>query len=157
MGIGLIRSVFEFWRPILDLGPDQLTTDMARKTFVTFGVKYTERDQISRVPVLFKIPAAQLMEVTHHQSPAQFQCYVVNAAWRDPEAEAHPARTFSLWAQDHYKPPITNSVPDALGRMKDSNDTAFGSLHKVQATISQNIFVDPQGDPDHPLQQGRLS
>ena len=41
MGIGAIRSVFEFWRPILDLGPDTLTTDMARKTFATFGCKYT--------------------------------------------------------------------------------------------------------------------
>ena len=39
MGIGAIRSVFEWWRPILDLGPDPLTTDMARKTFVTFGIK----------------------------------------------------------------------------------------------------------------------
>ena len=90
MGIGAIRSVFEWWRPILDLGPDPLTTDMARKTFVTFGVKYTERDQISSIPVLFKIPAAQLMEVTHHRSPAQFQCYVVNSAWRDRIATRNP-------------------------------------------------------------------
>ena len=39
MGIGAIRSVFEWWRPILDLGTVPLTTDMARKTFVTFGIK----------------------------------------------------------------------------------------------------------------------
>ena len=45
MGIGAIRAVFEWWRPILDLGPNPLTTDMARKTFVTFGVKYTGSDQ----------------------------------------------------------------------------------------------------------------
>ena len=109
MGIGAIRAVFEWWRPILDLGPDPLTTDMARKTFVTFGVKYTERDQSPRLSVLFKIPAEQLMAITHHRSPAQFQTYVVNSAWRDrintrpdPEAEAHPARTFSLWASGHH-------------------------------------------------------
>ena len=41
MGIGAIRSIFEYWRPVLDLGPDPLTTDMARKTFVTFGIRYT--------------------------------------------------------------------------------------------------------------------
>ena len=42
------------------------------------------------------------MQITHHQSPQQFQCYVVNSAWRDrintqsdPESEAHPARQFS--------------------------------------------------------------
>ena len=90
MGIGAIRSIFEWWRPILDLGPDHLTTDMARKTFVTFGVKYTERNQNPRVPVLFKIPAEQLMEVTHHQSPEQFQTYVVNSAWRDRIATRSP-------------------------------------------------------------------
>ena len=41
--------------------------------------------------------------------------------WRDPEAEAHAARTFSLWAQDEYQPPVTTSVPDALGRMNDTH------------------------------------
>ena len=103
------------------------------------------------------------MQITHHQSPAQFQCYVVNSAWRDrvntesdPEAEAHPARTFSLWASGHHKPPVTSNVPDALGRMKDSHDSAFGSLQKVQGMINQNKLVDPQGDPGHP-DQGRLS
>ena len=30
---------FEFWRPILDLGKDKLTTDMARRTFCTLGSK----------------------------------------------------------------------------------------------------------------------
>ena len=40
MGIGAIRSIFEYWRPILDLGSNPLTTDMARKTFVTFGIRY---------------------------------------------------------------------------------------------------------------------
>ena len=113
MGIGAIRAVFEWWRPILDLGPDPLTTDMARKTFVTFGVKYTERDQISSVPVLFKIPAAQLMEVTHHQSPAQFQCYVVNSAWRDriatPNPILKPRRTRR--ARSVSGPPDTTSRP----------------------------------------------
>ena len=46
MGIGAIRSVFEWWRPILDLGPVPLTTDMARKTFVTFGVRYTGMNHV---------------------------------------------------------------------------------------------------------------
>ena len=41
MGVGLIRSIYEFWRPILDLGNKRLTTDMARRTFCTLGNKYT--------------------------------------------------------------------------------------------------------------------
>ena len=49
----------------------------------------------------FKIPEQQLMDVTHHRSPDMFQVYVVNASWRDPEAEAHAGRTFSLFAQGH--------------------------------------------------------
>ena len=70
-------------------------------------------------PVLFKIPAEELMEVTHHQSPEQFhmECYEKlhavlcrqlglarsdHHARSDPEAEAHPARTFSLWASGHH-------------------------------------------------------
>ena len=99
------------------------------------------------------------MQITHHQSPAQFQCYVVNSAWRDrvntesdPEAEAHPARTFSLWASGHHtadnpktnqnnkrnrcKPPVTNSVPDALGRMNETHENAFGSLKQTATSIN---------------------
>ena len=49
----------------------------------------------------FKIPEQQLMDVTHHRSPDMFQVYFVNASWRDPEAEAHAGRTFSLFAQGH--------------------------------------------------------
>ena len=37
MGLGSVRSVFEFWRPVLNLGDIKLTTDMARKTFCTLG------------------------------------------------------------------------------------------------------------------------
>ena len=106
MGIGAIRSIFEWWRPILDLGPVPLTTDMARKTFVTFGVKYTERDQSPRLSVLFKIPAEQLMEITHHRSPAQFQTYVVNSAWRDRITTRNPI----------LKPKLTPPAPSPSGR-----------------------------------------
>ena len=41
MGVGLIRSIYEYWRPILDLGNKRLTTDQARRTFCTLGNKYT--------------------------------------------------------------------------------------------------------------------
>ena len=85
--------------------------------------------------MLFKIPDQQLMDVTHHKSHDQFQSYVVNASWRDPEAEAHAARLFSLWAQDHYTPPITACVPDALGRINESQESAFGSIKRAQTTI----------------------
>ena len=71
----------------------------------------------------FKLPDQQLMGVTHHRSNDQFQTYVVNAAWQDPEAEAHAARTFSLLAQDQYKAPVTACVPDALGRMTETQAT----------------------------------
>ena len=142
MGMGSIRSVFEFWRPILDLGKDKLTTDMARRTFCTLGSKYTRTEEHL---VLFKLPAQQLMEVTHHRCPDQFQSYVVNAAWRDPEAEAHAARTFSLWAQGQYEPPITNSLPDTLGIMDKKHESAFNSLkrsHKDINSTSQLILKE---------------
>ena len=86
--------------------------------------------------VHFKLPDQQLMGVTHHRSNDQFQTYVVNAAWQDPEAEAHAARTFSLWAQDQYKAPVTACVPDALGRINESQESAFGSIKRTQTTIS---------------------
>ena len=86
--------------------------------------------------MLFKIPDQQLMDVTHHKSHDQFQSYVVNASWRDPEAEAHAARLFSLWAQDQYKPPLTACVPAALGDMKETHETAFGSIKKAQKCIN---------------------
>ena len=41
MGVGLIRSIYEYWRPILGLGNKRLTTDQARRTFCTLGNKYT--------------------------------------------------------------------------------------------------------------------
>ena len=41
MGQNGIRGVLEFWRPILDLGDEKLTTDMIRKAFCTLGAKYT--------------------------------------------------------------------------------------------------------------------
>ena len=88
------------------------------------------------MPVLFKIPDQQLMDVTHHKSHDQFQAYVVNATWRDPEAEAHAARLFSLWAQDHYKPPISACVPAALGNIKETNKSAFGSIKRTQKSIN---------------------
>ena len=96
MGLGAIRGVLEYWRVELGLGDLKLTTDMARKTFCTLGVKCARK-----IMAHFKIPDQQLMDVTHHRSPDQFQCYVVNASWRDPEAEAHAGRTFSLFAQGH--------------------------------------------------------
>ena len=37
MGQTAIRGVLEYWRPILGLGNERLTTDMARKTFCTLG------------------------------------------------------------------------------------------------------------------------
>ena len=84
----------------------------------------------------FKLPDQQLMDVTHHRSHDQFQTYVVNASWRDPEAEAHAARTFSLWAQDLYKPPVTACMPDALGRMNETHESAFGSIKQAQTSIN---------------------
>ena len=86
--------------------------------------------------MLFKIPDQQLMDVTHHKSHDQFQSYVVNATWRDPEAEAHAARTFSLWAQDEYKPPVTACMPDALGRINENQESGFKNLNRTQASIS---------------------
>ena len=44
MGFGSIQGVFEFWRPVLDLGDIKMTTDQARRTFCTLGHKYTGRN-----------------------------------------------------------------------------------------------------------------
>ena len=88
--------------------------------------------------MLFKLPAQQLMEVTHHLCPKQFKSYVVDRAWHDPEAAAHAARTFCLWAQDHYQPPVTTSIPDALGRIHSSAREAFTNISNSQDSISSN-------------------
>ena len=37
------------------------------------------------------------------------------------------------------KPPVTSSVPDALGRMNDTHESAFGSLKQTQTSISFQI------------------
>ena len=34
------------------------------------------------------------------------------------------------------KPPVTSSVPDALGRMNDTHESAFGSLKQTQTSIN---------------------
>ena len=168
MGLGAIRGVLEFWRKVEALGKKKLTTDMARKTFCTLGAKYAG-DQKRKLPVHFKLPDQQLMDVTHHRSHDQFQSYVVNASWRDPEAEAHAARTFSLWAQDEYKPPVTACMPDALGRINENQESGFKNLNRTQASISvytatHNITqlilhytADPPGAQEHPSRQVWLS
>ena len=101
------------------------------------------------------MPAEQLMEVTHHQSPAQFQCYVVNSAWRDriitrvpilkpkltPPAPSPSGRLATIQRAknktNRCKPPVTSSVPDALGRMNDSHESAFGRLKQTQTSINK--------------------
>ena len=50
MGIGAVRGVFEYWRTELGLGDVKLTTDMARKTFCTLGVKCARSWRTSRSP-----------------------------------------------------------------------------------------------------------
>ena len=155
MGLGAIRGVLEFWRVVEGLGNKKLTTDMARKTFCTLGAKYAG-NQKRKLPVHFKLPDQQLMDVTHHRSHDQFQSYVVNASWRDPEAEAHAARTFSLWAQDEYKPPVTACMPDALGRINENQESGFKNLKRAQASISL-YTVDPPGAQEHPSRQVWLS
>ena len=95
------------------------------------------------------------MEVTHHQSPAQFQVYDVNSAWRDrimtqdpilrpkptpPERfpSGPPVITQRATQNKHNrcKPPVTSSVPDALGRMNDTHESAFGTLKQTQTNIN---------------------
>ena len=88
--------------------------------------------------MLFKLPAQQLMEVTHHQCPKQFKSYVVDRAWHDPEAASHAARTFSLWAQGHYHPPATTSIPDALGRIESSTREALTNISNSQDGITSD-------------------
>ena len=41
MGTTAIRDVLEFWNKELGLSENRLTTNMARKTFCTFGHRHT--------------------------------------------------------------------------------------------------------------------
>ena len=108
------------------------------------------------------MPAEQLMEVTHHQSPAQFQCYVVNSAWRDrivtrdpilrprripperfpsgrPDTTQRATQNKKGYEMNRCKPPVTNSVPHALGQMNETHESAFGSLKQTQTSINFQI------------------
>ena len=135
MGPNRIRKCFEFWRNILDLGDTPLTADQARKTFVTFGAMY------------FKLPGQQLMAVTHHRCPDELQTYI-SSKWTDPEEEAHAGRTFSLWAQDAYTPPITSSLPNTLDDLTEKHAAQFGVLTRSQQAINSfHHRVDAQGAP----------
>ena len=64
-----------------------------------------------------------------------------HARFMAPEAEAHAARTFSLWAQDEYKPPVTACMPDALGRINENQESGFKNLTRTQASISLFTFT----------------
>ena len=135
MGKGRIRKCFEFFRPILDLGDVPLTGDQARKTLATFGAR------------LFKLPGQQLMAVTHHKCPNILQSYISDK-WTDPEEDAHAGRTFSLWAQEEYTPPITSSLPNTLDILASKHATQFGFLKRSHKAInSLHHRVDAEGDP----------
>ena len=76
MGRGQIQDVLEFWNKALGKNGQKmipgvrLTTNQARKTFATFGHRYTIPKKF-RV-VLFHFPWEALMAVTHHSDPNQF-------------------------------------------------------------------------------------
>ena len=74
MGRGQIQDVLEFWNKALGKNgakmlPERLTTNQARKTFATFGHRYTTTNI---TVVLFHFPWEALMAVTHHSDPNQF-------------------------------------------------------------------------------------
>ena len=123
MGKGRIRKCFEFFRPILDLGDVPLTGDQARKTLATLGIKF------------FKLPGQQLMAVTHHKCPSVFQGYISDK-WADPEEDAHAGRTFSLWAQDEYTPPITSCLPNTIDDLASEHASHFGYLKRSHRAIN---------------------
>ena len=135
MGMERIRKCFEFWRPLINLGDTPLTGDQARKTLATLGTKF------------FKLPGQQLMAVTHHHCPDELQTYI-SSKWTDPEEEAHAGRTFSLWAQDAYTPPITSSLPNTLDDLTEKHAAHFGVLTRSQQAINSfHHRVDAQGAP----------
>ena len=113
MGKCAIQKVFEFWRQLgrektkqnlkenkeisaweaknaLKLGDEPLTTDMARQTCVTLGLK------------LFKFGSHEVRGVTHHKDGKWFDSYHKAQAWRDEEQDALLSRTFQLNAQGKY-------------------------------------------------------
>ena len=76
------------------------------------------------------------MAVTHHQCPNELQGYIDNKNWREPESEAHASRSFALWAQGEYKPPVTSSLPATLGIMTEKRESEFKFLKKSHKSIN---------------------
>ena len=93
----------------------------------------------------FKLPDQQLMGVTHHRSNDQFQTYVVNASWRDPEAEAKQ-KLKALLADGaealEAKKAELAAAKDAFGAAKDDVGQARRALD--QATGYRDSLPDDE-------------
>ena len=75
------------------------------------------------------------MAVSHHDDPATYKTYVINAAHVDPERDAHIGRHFNLYASGYYKPPVALSIPAAIETIKQETSEELEQLKKGQARI----------------------
>ena len=75
------------------------------------------------------------MAVSHHDDPATYKTYVINAAHVDPERDAHIGRHFNLYASGYYKPPVALSIPVAIETIKQETSEELEQLKKGQARI----------------------
>ena len=85
--------------------------------------------------MLFGFEADPIMAVSHHDDPATYKTYVINAAHVDPERDAHIGRHFNLFASGYYKPPLALSIPVAIETIKQETSEELEQLKKGQARI----------------------
>jgi len=125
MGIGAIRSVFEWWRPILDLGTVPLTTDMARKTFVTFGIK---------------LHGSGLKSFASNRNKLTFICSVQSSISRPaPVLSSSPPNT-------SWRSPTTN---------RHSSSSATSSTRPGEIGSTHNPILKPRRTPPERFPSGR--
>ena len=85
--------------------------------------------------MLFGFESDPIMAVSHHDDPATYKTYVINAAHVDPERDAHIGRHFNLYASGYYKPPVALSIPVAIETIKQETSEELEQLKKGQARI----------------------
>ena len=134
MGRGQIQDVLEFWNKALGKNGQKmipgvrLTTNQARKTFATFGHRYTTKIQGGAVPL--PVGGANGRDSSQRPQPVcrdpkfySDRKYVCNATWDDLEEECHIARTMNLWSQGHHQPTVGSSMRDVLETIRSKHST----------------------------------
>ena len=94
--------------------------------------------------------------VTHHEDPKQFMAYLKPDAWTDPEEDAHVTRTFNLWANDHYKPPLAHTTQSLLGRLEVRQEQLANVQTQMLKHLKLFCCLTTQVGYVHPGNSGHL-